>query len=209
METLNGLIESYVKTNAIFIGVTDPSENAESSAPSYEFSRQSEQYDALIDEKVSCETAISQDRERIDMYGQRVERLQSGVSTGSANAVETRLEAVNEKTNQLVIVSGETADEFFRTVWLKRAVQRLDDDSVLSRAMKDLLKRSLPDVVIVWGLLCSLFFFCAIRTSRSQRRADTEPPEMQNGEGNLEDTALRVTDENEMAPSSTAEKEKL
>ena len=207
LDTLSGLIESYVKTNAIFIGVTDTRENAEGSTSSYEFSRQSEQYDALIGEKVSCETAISQDRERIDMYWQRMERLQSGVSTGSANAVETRLEAVGEKTNQLAIVSGETADEFFRTVWLKRAVQRLDADGVLSRATKDLLKRALPDVVIVWGLLCSLFFFCAIRAKRSQKYADAEPPELQNGEGKLEDTALRVADEDEMVSFSTAEKE--
>lgn len=167
--TLTEQIESYVKTNAILLGVSD----AQAGSPSvnYEFSQQSAMYDALINEKISCETAISETQERIGLYQQRMERLQSDDATGDSAIVEENLKRIDGKIAQFLADTRQTADEFFKTVWLERAVQVLKEPERASVSMIGLLWSAKLNIVMAEAALFGLFVLLIPKTLRSERSA--------------------------------------
>ena len=185
--TLNTQIEGYVKTNAVFLGIADPTPAGESGIEAdYEFSQHSGMYDSLIGEKVSCETAISETKERIALYQQRAERLQASSSLGDSAVVDVQLERINGKIIRFLEDTHITVDEFFRTIWLKRAFQVLKEPESAGIPITGLLMKSLPAFLIaetaLFGLLVLRIPGAARRLVRQRASvaADTgkeaEPP---------------------------------
>ena len=165
--TLNTQIEGYVKTNAVFLGIADPTPAGESgSGADYEFSQHSRMYDSLISEKVSCETAISETEERIALYQQRAERLQASSSSGDPAVVDVQLERINGKVIRFLEDTHITVDEFFRTIWLKRAFQVLEEPET-AIPVKDILIKSLSAFLIVEA---ALFGLLVLRIPGAARR---------------------------------------
>lgn len=182
--TLIDQIAGYVKTSAIFLGLVDNSAAQEDGSPSnYEFSQKSAMYDAMIREKVSCETAISETQEQIALYERRIERLLSGPATGDPEVVEEGLARVANKVSQFLSDTRQTSDEFFKTVWLERAFQVLQEPQGFSLSVISLLRDSLPVAIMAEAAVFGLFVLRlpkAIRAKKArQSAAKTEetPPE--------------------------------
>lgn len=162
---LNQQIESYVKTNAVFPIMGDGGgQNSNEVSGQYEFTQPSQMYNDLINQKVSCQTAISETREQIDMLTRRMERLQSGESSGSVEIVEAQLKTIDEKIGQLLSDIERTSDDFYKSEWLEHAFQILKEpkNKALSLGLKDTAK----DIVAVEGLLFGLCILSAALGSR-------------------------------------------
>ena len=167
--TLNNLIETYVKTTAVFPFAGENGQQESSSA--YEFSQPSYMYDSLINQKVACQTTLSETQERIAYFERRIERLQNIEVSGDSAIVEARLEVIDGKINQLLSDLRETADEFFKTVWLKRAVQ-VSTGPKISLGLGFVLKQSLSVLLIVESALLGIFILFALKDVKP-RRAET------------------------------------
>ena len=155
--TLNELIESYQKTNAIFPSVTGPGASAESdSVPIYEFTQPSEMYDSLINQKIFVQTDFSETQEELALLQRRIERLQATEPTGNPELVEARLSSIYAKLDQIMEDLQATADEFFRTVKLKRAFQVIWPP-VKAKVIIPTVRNSIYDLVTVEAALFGLY----------------------------------------------------
>lgn len=168
--TLTQQIESYVKTNAIFpiMGESGEQESNEVSGQ-FEFTQPSQMYNDLINQKVSCQTAISEIQEQIAMLTRRMERLQYETSFGSPEIVETQLKTIDEKIGQLMSNIQRTSDDFFKTEWLTRAFQILKEPK--NRLLSISLIDAAMDIVAVEALLFGLCTLSAVSGSRKSKRA--------------------------------------
>lgn len=172
--TLNGLIENYVKTTAIFPLIGDAqSLQDDDETPSYEFSQPSQMYDTLINNKIACQTALSETMEQITMLQQRVERLQSEESSGSPELVEERLAAVNLKMTRILEAVSKTADEFFKTVYLKQAFQVLREPTHSVIPLGKTIRAAMPAALIVEAVLFAVYVLSAFRAARAPKREKT------------------------------------
>ena len=167
--TLNTQIEGYVKTVAVFLADTE-SDSSEQGSTGYEFTQQSRMYDNLINERVSCETAISGIQEQIALYQQRAERLRSDSATGNPALVEMNLDRVDGKVTRFLEDTRETADEFFRTVALKRAFQVLREPKNTGASVTGLLREAFPAALIVEAVLFGVFVLRIPANVRSEAR---------------------------------------
>ena len=163
MFTLNELIANYVKTNAIFPSVGSAEETSVLSA--YEFSQPSAMYDSLINQKVACQTSLSEIAEQIAFFERRIERLQNGESSGDPALVETRLAAVQTKIDRLLQDIRLTAEEFFLTVELRRAVYTQIDPFSPLYALVCMVKNAAVEIVIAEAALFSLYVIFALETT--------------------------------------------
>ena len=155
--TLNELIESYQKTNAIFPGISTPTGVAENeNIPIYEFTQPSETYDNLINQKISVQTAFSETEEQLALLQRRIERLQAAEPTGDPALVEARLASIYSKITRIVQDLQATATEFFRTVNLKRAFQVIQEPSKATLLIPT-VKNSIYDLVTVEAALFGLY----------------------------------------------------
>lgn len=170
--TLNELIESYNKTSAIFPNVAGATEDG--SLPSYEYTQPSAMYDSLVSQKIACQTDMSETSEQIALFTRRIERLQESQPTGNFEVVETRLGAVYEKINLLLQDIRLTADEFFKTEELKRAVQTLAEPEVPSLWSISAVMGAAKDIIITEALLFGVYILCVLNSvfapSRKKRR---------------------------------------
>lgn len=169
--TLNELIASYVKTNAIFpsIGSAGSAEESGFLSP-HEFSQPSAMYDSLINQKVDCQTSFSEITEQIAFFQRRIERLQNSESSSDSALVETRLAAIQTKIDRLLQDIRLTAEEFFSTVELRRAVYtRVNSFSPL-HALVRMLRSSAVAIVIAEAALFSLYLIFALATTAGRTR---------------------------------------
>ena len=164
--TLNELIENYVKTNAVFSSVASEDAGRENaSAAFYEFSQPSEMYDSLINQKVDCQTDISSTQEQIALFERRIQRLRDNESSGSVDALETRLTAVREKISQLLKDSRLTADEFFKSEKFSRAFQTLGQPKAQGLAIVSTVKNSIYGILVAELALFGVYVLSALRAA--------------------------------------------
>ena len=174
--TLIDQIAGYVKTNAIFLGLVDNSAPQEDgSVSNYEFSQKSAMYDSMIREKVSCETAISETQEQIALYERRIERLLSGPATGDPEVVEEGLNRIASKVAQFLADTRQTSDEFFKTVWLKRAFQVLQEPQGFTLSAIGLLRDSLPTAFMAEAAVFGLFILRLPKAVRAKKARQSAP----------------------------------
>lgn len=167
LETLDALIEGYTKTNTVILSAAGAAEGGE--ANGYEVSRQSDMYDSLINQRIACRTSLSETEEQIKFYQTRVERLGSSETTGNAAVVEEGLQAVDAKVKQLLADTNATADEYFRTVRLKRAFQVLSVSSGLSA--KRVVRSAMLDVIAAEAFIFGAYLIYATVLALTPRGA--------------------------------------
>ncbi|MBQ9493730.1 MAG: hypothetical protein IJR54_08365 [Oscillibacter sp.] len=184
--TLNELIDSYVKTNAVFPIIGDSGNDQEEDASLFEFSQPAQMYNSLINQKVSCQTSMSETQEQIAMLNRRIERLQAAEgSTGNPEMVEAQLRDIDGKINRLLSDIQRTSDEFFKSDWLEYAFQILKEPK--SKALSIGLKSTVLDILIVEVLLVGLCIFSALRTSGDSRRRTARKARLRSAEDQTED----------------------
>ena len=169
--TLNGLIDNYVKTTAIFPILRDARSSDETFSTAYEFSQPSAMYDALINEKIACQTNLSSTQEQIALLQRRMERLQAEESSGNPQLVEQRLSAVNEKITRLMEDVGVSSDEFFKTSLLKDAIQVLGQPHVNTITLAGTFKSALPSLLIAESVLFGLYVLSALFAPKRKKAA--------------------------------------
>lgn len=161
--TLNGLIDNYVKTNAVFPGVGGAGSGMENLPASvYEFSQPSEMYDDLINQKIETQTSISATQEQIAFYQRRIERFQNNAPSGNLETLQSHLESVYAKVAQLLEDIRRTSDDFFKTVELKRAFQTLEEPEAQGLKIFSTIKNSVYDIVIAEAALFGLYILSAL-----------------------------------------------
>ena len=159
---LNGLIDNYVKTSAVFPNIAGAGNEQESASASlYEFSQPSEMYDNLINQKVECQTNISATQEQISLYQRRIERLRNNESSGSADILEARLNAVYGKIERLLENIRITSEEFFKTVELNRAFQTIEEPHAQVLPIVAAVRNSIYDILTVEAALFSVYILSA------------------------------------------------
>ena len=166
---LNRQLESYVKTNAVFPIMGDSGgEDGNEVSGQFEFTQPSQMYNSLINQKVSCQTSMSETREQIAMLTRRMERLQSGESSGSVEIVEAQLKTIDEKIGQLLSDIQRTADDFYKSEQLENAFQILKEpkNEILSIG----LRSTASDIVSVEALLFGLCILSVFRSSRKAKK---------------------------------------
>lgn len=171
LDMLNALIDSYVKTNAVVFGIADGSGTG---VGSYEFTQPSELYDSLVGQKIDCQTAISEIQGRLELYNTRIGQLENAEHVGNVSAVEERLSSIQEKLQSLLKATYDTAEEYFKTVRLRGAVQvvRTPDGTALSFPALLLLtvRAALPFEALLFGLFVLYDAYCAMRDARRAER---------------------------------------
>ena len=100
---------------------------------------------------------------QIALFTRRIERLQESQPTGNFEVVETRLGAVYEKINLLLQDIRRTADEFFKTEELKRAVQTLAEPEVPSLWSISAVMGAAKDIIITEALLFGVYILCVLK----------------------------------------------
>ena len=169
--TLNELIASYTKTNAIFPSLGSAGSSEENSFLSaYEFSQPSDMYDGLINQKVDCQTNFSETEEQIAFYQRRIERLQNSESSGDPALVETRLEIIQTKIGKILQDVRLTAEEYFSTVELRRAVNAVMGPSPFLLTIISTIRGAVYSVLIAEAALFGLYILSALRPAPVRKR---------------------------------------
>ena len=169
--TLNNLIDSYEKTTAIFPNLANPTGAENESVPVYEFTQSSEMYDSLIAQKISAQTSFSETKEQLALYERRVASLRADESAGDAALVETHLSSIYGKITRLVEELQLTADEFFKTVDLKRAFQVVQEPKT-GNLLSATARNSIYDIVTIEAALFGLYILYVLWSLRGKRKQE-------------------------------------
>lgn len=114
LETIDELLNNYEKDQVIVF--SESATNVQSSVAS-------DEYDKLINRKISAQSDLSDTKQSIAYYNQRLNTLRRsniGNST-KVGKIEADLAAVNEKVQALIEKVKETADDYFENVSLSNS----------------------------------------------------------------------------------------
>lgn len=114
LQAIEAAFDSYEKDQVIIF--SDSVANTESTVSS-------EEYDRLINRKISAQADLSETSQNIEYYKQRLAALNKS-SSGNKDKVErieSDLEKLNEKVLNLVTLVNDTADDYYRNVSLSNA----------------------------------------------------------------------------------------
>lgn len=114
LQTIQESFDAYEKDQIIIF--SDSTTNTESSIAS-------DEYDKLINRKISAQSNLSETTQAIEYYNQRLTALKRAVvgSTDKVEKIETDLAALNEKVNDLIQLVNDTADDYYQNVSLANA----------------------------------------------------------------------------------------
>ena len=176
LATLDDLIANYTKTEALILGLgdTNPYTGAQSS---YSISQPSEMYDALIAQRIDCQTDIASVQERISYYQTRIERLSASGSSGRSSLVEERLQQIDDKLQALISDSAATAREYYETVKLDGAVQILEIRDNASTALPSLIRNGFAGILICEAILFGAFLMISIILALRPASNDSAKPD--------------------------------
>ena len=206
LEVLSELIDGYEKTQAVIAGNTaagsysvtretvegdvaqsgEEEEEAAAAYPSaaagdvfvYQVSQQSDTYDSLISQRVSCETSIAKLQEEMDYYSERMQKYRANANAGNADMAEEMLAHMDEKVVKLLDDTTRTAKDFYENVWLKNAVQELEMSGSSGLHAGKLFRASMLDVIAVEAVCLGLWILfgmvAVIRPERGNANVKTE-----------------------------------
>jgi len=192
-EKLASIVESinaYQKDTIMFMGGEEQNATQHTQA--------SEQYDALIQQKIDTQTSLSTAKQQIVYYTQRIEALRTG-PTGSARKVERvekDLAALNVKVNDLIDTVNKTADEYYENGTLANAYNVLVPASITQKTAQNTLSQAISnsfttlfviEAVILVLYICVAFvtaivaenkkLFAGNGSKKSENEADEDPTE--------------------------------
>ena len=134
-----------------------------------EISKNSEEYDKLVDREVSLAREIAETKQSIKKYTQRKEALEKSTAAATEaqlKDLDARLDTINEKVNDLVLKIKDTSDEYFKNVEFANAYSILvpatnsQDVSFVAAA-----KSSVKKVIIYEALIFFIYFGIAFVTA--------------------------------------------
>lgn len=156
---LDQTIASYIKPKTVVMGLG--STNAEGSTSAYQISQHSEAYDALVQQRVELQTELSEIKEKITFYQERIAKMSGSSRDEDIAYVEAQLNGILAKVSDLLESIRVTAEEYYRTVGLLRAFQVVEAPDGGFSPFK-LLRRSAADGVAVEAIIFGLFLLLAV-----------------------------------------------
>ena len=91
--------------------------------------------------------------------------------------MEERLASIDERIGQILEYTSQAADEFYRTVYLKRAFQVVEFPENALFPVGDLIRDALPDFAITLGLMAFLYVLTGLNAARVRGRAQARAAE--------------------------------
>ena len=164
ISTLDSLINGFQKTTAVvsgYVGSTMTGEEGETIL-SYEITQPSETYDALVDQRIDYRTRLSESKERTVRYQERLEQIENEESGGNIQVVEEILGNADQKIDELLMKTSQTANEFYNKEYLKRAFQVLPSSDSFLSSVKSLISSAMHKGFAVEAFLFGLYLLCAI-----------------------------------------------
>ena len=150
----------------------------------------SEQYDALIKQKISTQEDVSTAAQQIDYCNTRIKALQSK-PTGSDQQkenVEAKLAAVNEKINNLLDKVNVTAEEYYETVSFENAYNILvPATNSATGFIMNLISSALKPAFIIEALIFVIYICTAVVTAYSKKNSMIEEKDADDSDDESED----------------------
>ena len=148
LAAVNAAFDSYEKDQIIIF--SDSIANTESTIAS-------DEYDKLINRRISAQNALSETKESIDYYQERLRTLRKATvgSTDKVKKIEADLARVDEKVKELVQTVNDTADDYYQNVSLANAYNVLVPATAdISTSIKSGISRA---IIPAFGLEALLF----------------------------------------------------
>ncbi|MCD8188232.1 MAG: lipopolysaccharide biosynthesis protein [Ruminococcus sp.] len=147
-----------------------------------EYSQYSEEYDTLINQKISTQAEVSNATQRINYYNQRITSLKSKAAGLDAyvEKVEEDLASLSDKVDQLIDDINTTADEYYENVPFANAYNILvpasgsGSGSGTASFVKRTISSAIVPLVVIEALLvlvyiCAAFVFAIINESKKKK----------------------------------------
>ncbi|MCQ2417406.1 MAG: lipopolysaccharide biosynthesis protein [Oscillospiraceae bacterium] len=177
LTTIQESLDSYEKDQIIIF--SDSTTNTESSIAS-------EEYDNLINRKITAQSDLSETTQYIEYYKQRLTALKRTTvgSTDKVKKIESDLAKLNEKVNQLIQLVNDTADDYYQNVSLSNAFNVLvpATSDVATNVKSGITKAVIPTagteiLLLVAFLALSFIEAIVVETRRKQMELETAAAE--------------------------------
>lgn len=208
LTAVNAAFDSYEKDQVIIF--SDSIANTESTIAS-------DEYDKLINRRISAQNALSETKQQIDYYKERVATLRKTTvgSTDKVKKVEADLARVDEKVKELVKTVNDTADDYYQNVSLANAYQVLVPAAAdISISFKSGISKAIIPTLGLEALLFVAYLivvlFEALKEETIKRNAASELAAGKNAEdaATAEETAEAETETAQTESSSDGKKKK-
>lgn len=154
LKTIEDSIANYEKdTILIFGNGTDGNDTS--------YSQASEEYDKLINQRVSTSTELAETKQRIEFYKSRKTALSSNKSATKEmkENVETQLAELGDKINELVNTTELTAQEYYENVEFKNAYNILvPAESSAVASISAVIHNAIMPIAIIEALILVIYF---------------------------------------------------
>lgn len=175
LDSIISSIENYEKDNMVIFGNGTDEEQS--------YSRMSEKYDDLFEQKTSKQREYSRCKQQIEYYKDRKEALNKNNSQANDAAkeeTETRLANINEKINDLIDVVNETSDEYYENVTFANAYNILVPATGTEPTIvtNDIMLPVLIGEVLVFMIYIGTVFVLAIKKDyKASKETESESAE--------------------------------
>ena len=203
LKTVKEAIEQYEKDTIIIYG-----EKQDTS----QYTQASEEYDNLINKKISAQKAVSTYTQKIDKYQKRISELNGSATASKAKMekVETELADLSQKVDHLLDIVNQTADEYYETIYLANAYNILvpaDTSGLIT--LKTIIKSAFPIFLVLEGLLFIAYLGTAfVLALVYENKAKNAPPEALASKIPAVSSVPEIQSESFEAPASETSEEK-
>ncbi len=207
LKTIEDSITKYEKdTILIFGNGTDGNDTS--------YSQASEEYDKLIQQRVSTSSNLAETKQRIKFYEARRDALQNNKAGTSAMAekVDGELSVLGDKVKDLVSLTEKTANEYFQNIQYKHAYNILVPPSAsVGTSIVAIIKNAVLPCLVIEALIVFIFFMLVVLKS-FKLSSDTSSVSKNNSsdseDADLEDVIDEIVNAAEDSPSDEKKKSK-
>lgn len=157
LEALTASIETYEKDSILIFGNgTDGTDT--------QYAQASDQYDSLFRQKTNVETELAETKQSIKYYETKRSALQNNKAGTPANVekVEAQLEDLNNKVTNLVLLTEQTADEYYENVEFANAYNILVPASNSAKSKtSSIINHAKKNIIVIEALLIFIYFLVA------------------------------------------------
>lgn len=207
LSTIEDSISKYEKdTILIFGNGTDGNDTS--------YSQASEEYDKLINQRVTTATDLADTKQRIEFYKSRKQALSSNktASKSMTESVEQQLADLGDKVKELVNTTEVTAKEYYQNVEFKNAYNILVPPEATARAtISDIIHNAIMPVAFIEVLIFMIYFivsFIQAIISSNRKPAITAASDDDDDDDEEEADIEDIIEEIEEAAEKTESKKK-
>lgn len=209
LEALTASIETYEKDSILIFGNgTDGTDT--------KYAQASDQYDSLFRQKTNVETELAETKQSIKYYETKRSALQNNKTGTAVNVekVEAQLEDLNNKVTNLVLLTEQTADEYYENVEFANAYNILvpASNSVKSKT-SSIINHAKKNIIVIEALLVFIYFIVAfvsaLKSDYIGKRATAAADDSDDDDDeDDEDAPEELADETEEAPAKNGKNNK-